>query len=253
MHEVFINYRTQGGKEAAYMCHERLSARFGDGSVFLAAKSIPPGTNYADALISNVRRSHVLLALIDEHWLDAPDRKNPGRRALVNRQDWVRRELEEALTSGILVVPLMIGRSAVQLDARRLPKSLVELAECQYERLTLRAIDTDMARLCDRLIRQVPELAVLDRHPAPAATSDPDRESGVHNSGQSGGIGQVNGSLGTFVNESHGPLHTGSGDQIHQNHNPKITGDGTNYVAGNNHGGIRQEFGPRVPRKDDQR
>ncbi|MFD5783648.1 TIR domain-containing protein [Streptomyces sp. NPDC126933] len=250
MHEIFINYRTQGGKETAYICHERLSGRFGANSVFLAAKSIAPGTNYRDALIDGVRRSCVLLALIDKDWLDVPDRNQPSRRALVNRQDWVRREIEEALTSGTLVVPLMIGHQVEQLDARRLPKSLAELAECQYERLSLRAIDTDMARLGDRLIRQVPELAALDRRPAPQTAPTAVAEGGVHNNSQSGGIGQVGGSVGTFVNEAHGPLHTGNGNQVHQ---PKITGDGTNYVAGSNHGGIRQEFGPRTPRKDDER
>ncbi|MEE1803691.1 toll/interleukin-1 receptor domain-containing protein [Streptomyces sp. JV176] len=252
MHEIFINYRTQGGKEAAYICYERLSARFGEESVFLAAKSIEPGRNYVDALIAGAHGSRVLLALIDENWLDAPDPKNPGKRALVNRQDWVRREIEEALSSGTLVVPIMIGRGAEQLNARRLPKSLAELAECQYERLSLRALDTDMARLGDRLVRQVPELATLDRRPASPSTPTPAEGPGVHNNGQSGGIGQVGGSVGTFVNEAHGPLHTGDGNQFHK---PKITGDGNNLFAGSRNDSIRQEFGTRSPRgrRDDER
>ncbi|MFF3754360.1 toll/interleukin-1 receptor domain-containing protein [Streptomyces sp. NPDC002018] len=250
MHEVFINYRTRGGKEAAYICYERLSARFGEDSVFLAAKSIEPGNNYIGALINGVRRSRVLLALIDEHWLEAPDPKRSGQRALTNRQDWVRREIEEALISGTLVVPLLIGRGTEQLDARRLPKSLAELAECQYERFSLRASDTDMDRLGDRLVRQVPELAVLDRRPAPRSAPSAADERGIRNNGQTGGIGQVGGSVGTFVNEAHGPLHTGNGNQIHK---PRITGDGTNYIAESSHVGIRQEFGRRTSRKDGER
>ncbi|MFD8964645.1 toll/interleukin-1 receptor domain-containing protein [Streptomyces sp. NPDC059568] len=259
MHEIFINYRTHGGKEAAYICHERLAARFGEDSVFLAAKSIEPGANYVNALIGSVRRSRVLLVLIDEHWLDAPDPKQPGRRALVNRQDWVRREIEEALTSGTLVVPLLLGRNTEQLDARRLPASLAELAECQYERFSVRTSDSDAARLGDRLVRQIPELAALDRSPAPqpAPASEPTAvdEPGVHNTGrdggigQSGGIGQVGGSVGTFVNEAHGPLHTGNGSQIHE---PRFTGDGASYIADGRHMAIRHEFGPRAPRKDDE-
>ncbi|WP_046499744.1 toll/interleukin-1 receptor domain-containing protein [Streptomyces odonnellii] len=254
MHEVFINYRTQGGKEAAYMCHERLSARFGEDSVFLAAKSIEPGANYINALIGSVRRSRVLLALVDEHWIDAPDPKHAGRRALANRQDWVRREIEEALTSGTLVVPLLIGRNAEQLDARRLPASLAELAECQYERFSVRTSDSDVSRLGDRLVRQIPELAALDRRPASQSAPPPTPtvvdEPGVHNTGQSGGIGQVGGSVGTFVNEAHGPLHTGNGPQVHE---PRFTGDGASYIADGRHTSIRHEFGPRAPRKDDER
>ncbi|MGW2057856.1 toll/interleukin-1 receptor domain-containing protein [Streptomyces sp. NPDC001840] len=252
MHEVFINYRTQGGKEIAYMCHERLAARFGEDSVFLAAKSIEPGANYVSAITGSVRRSRVLLALIHEHWLDAPDRKHPGRRALANRQDWVRREIEEALASGTLVVPLLVGRNAEQLDARRLPPSLAELAECQYERFSVRTSDSDVARLGDRLVRQIPELAALDRRPpsqsAPASAAAD--EPSVRNTGQRGGIGHVGEFAGTFVNEAHGPLHTGNGPQLHE---PRFTGDGANYIADGGHMAIRQEFGPRAPRKDDQR
>ncbi|MGX9887773.1 hypothetical protein [Streptomyces sp. NPDC002276] len=115
MHEIFVNYRTKGGKEVAYSCDRVLSARFGPDSVFLARKSIEPGDN-TGALVRGARRSHVLLALVDEEWLDAPDRDRPDRRALDNPQDWVRREIEEALLSGVLIVPLFIGRRVEQLD-----------------------------------------------------------------------------------------------------------------------------------------
>ncbi|WP_406461874.1 hypothetical protein OH768_42600 [Streptomyces sp. NBC_01622] len=160
MHEIFVNYRTKGGKEVAYSCDRVLSARFGPDSVFLARKSIEPGDN-TDALVRGARRSHVLLALVDEEWLDAPDRNRPGRRALDNPQDWVRREMEEALVSGVLIVPLFIGRRVEQLDPRRLPRSIAEIAECQYTRVELHSLETDLARLGDRLVRLVPALASL--------------------------------------------------------------------------------------------
>lgn len=217
MNELFLNYRTQGGgKEAAYICDTQLSARFGTESVFRAQKSIDLGTNYIDALITGVRHSRVLLALIGPRWMDAPDRKRPGRRALDNPKDWVRREIEEAFASGVLVVPVLMGRKMEQIDRLRLPKSLAGLAECQYERLiSTRTADADIARIGDRLVRQIPELAALDRQPATASPAMK-RSSGpaVRNKGQSGGIGNVNGDVGTFVNEAHGPLHTGTGDQI---------------------------------------
>lgn len=116
MHEIFVNYRTKGGKEVAYQCERVLTARFGRDSVFLARLSIDPGTNAWEALLQEARRSRVLLALIDEEWLDAPDRQRPGRRALDSPQDWVRREIEEALASGALIVPVFVGRKVEQLD-----------------------------------------------------------------------------------------------------------------------------------------
>jgi hypothetical protein len=257
VHEIFINYRTKGGKEVAYMCDRALSARFGSDAVFLARKSIDLGNNYIDVLAQAARRSRVLLALIDEQWIDAPDRHRPGRRALTNPEDWVRREIEEALSCGALVVPVFIGRTVEQLDPRRLPRSIAELAESQYTRVELNSLDEDLARLGDRLVRQVPALSTLDKSDKAESTDRserdpnvrPERNADVRNDRQSGGIGSVGGLVGTFVNEAHGPLHTGSGTQ----HNgPQINGDGANYVAGNNQGGIRQRFGPRTPRGGDE-
>jgi len=250
MHEIFVNYRTKGGKEVAYSCDRVLSARFGPDSVFLARKSIEPGDN-TGALVRAARRSHVLLALVDEEWLDAPDRNRPGRRALDNPQDWVRREIEEALVSGVLIVPLFIGRRVEQLDPRRLPRSIAEIAECQYTRVELHSLETDLARLGDRLVRLAPALAALDRGVAPAAEPAPaEPEPTVRNDHQSGGIGQVSGTVGTYVHDARGPLNTGSGSQFNA---PQVNGDGTNVISGDNHGGIRQGFGTRTPRGGEER
>ena len=251
MHEIFVNYRTRGGKEVAYSCDRVLSARFGPDSVFLARKSIEPGNNYIDVLVRTARRSHVLLALVDEEWLDAPDRNRPGKRALDNPQDWVRREIEEALASGVLIVPLFIGRRVEQLDPRRLPRSIADIAECQYTRVDLHSLEADLRRLGDRLVRLVPALAALDRGVAPP-DEPPSTEADltVRNDNQSGGIGQVSGTVGTYVHDARGPLNTGSGGQFN---GPQVNGDGTNVISGDNHGGIRQGFGTRTPRGGEDR
>ncbi|MFS4106472.1 toll/interleukin-1 receptor domain-containing protein [Streptomyces sp. PD-S100-1] len=245
LHEIFINYRTGDGKETAHMCHRILTARFGADSVFLARKSIDAGANYIDVLLRTARQCRVLLALIGTNWLDAPDRERPERRALDNPADWVRREIEAALSSGALVVPVFIERRVEQLDPRRLPRSITELAECQYTRLELAGIDADLAHLGDRLVRQFPSLAALDTCAGESVPDTPDRDAGVRTDRQSGGIGQVGGSVGTFVNEAHAPFHAGRGNLYG---GPHIEGDGTNYVVGDNHGGIRQGFGARPPR-----
>lgn len=72
----------------------------------------------------------------------------------------------------------------------------------------------------------------------------------MRNDHQSGGIGQVSGTVGTYVHDARGPLHTGDGDQIN---GTQINGDGTNHIAGDNHGGIRQGFGTRTPRGGEDR
>ncbi|MBO3680039.1 toll/interleukin-1 receptor domain-containing protein [Streptomyces sp. NEAU-YJ-81] len=244
MEEVFLNYRTKDGKEAAFIFDEKLSARFGTESVFRATKSIGPGANYIDTMLSGVQRSSVLLALIGELWLDAPERDRPERRALNNPKDWVRREIEEAFAHGVLVVPVLLGRKMEQLDPRRLPTPLRKLAECQYERFSLRSPGTDIDRLADRLVTQVPRLADLDKR-APTRKAAPEPGGGNHD--QRGGIGTVHGTVGTFVQESNGPLHTGSGIQLNGS---QFHGDGYNF---GNHGDTHQEFdSPRRRREDDE-
>ncbi|WJV50056.1 TIR domain-containing protein [Streptomyces flavofungini] len=250
MHEIFINYRTKGGKDIAYRCEEALSERFGPDSVFLAGNGIGLGSDYTQALPRAVRRSRVLLVIIDEQWLDVPDPKRPGRRALANAQDWVRREIEEAFDSGVLVVPLLVGRHMEQIDPHRLPKSIEQLAVCQYARLQSRTFATDVAILGDRLVQQVPGLAGMDSRESEHAPDVPEGNPTVRNDHQSGGIGHVSGTFGTFVGESHSPMHTGSGDMItHKN------SDGTTHVAGDNMGGIHHEHGQRHrrTRRDDDR
>ncbi|MFI1727174.1 TIR domain-containing protein [Streptomyces sp. NPDC020489] len=243
MHEIFVNYRTKGGKEVAYMCEHHLSARFGPDSVFLARYAIAPGDTM-DALLRASRRCHVLLVLIDAEWMDAPHRDEPGKRALDDPDDWVRREIEQALSGGALIVPVFIGRKVEQLDPRRLPRSITELADYQYTRVEVHRIEEDLTSLGDRLVRRVPALAALDSRKPAQASRPAERAAGVHNEHQSGGIGQVGGSVGTYINDARGPLHTGPGNQIN--------GDGTNYV-GDNQGGIRQGFGTRTPRGGEDR
>ena len=105
----------RAARRSPHGCDDRLSARFSP------TASSSPGIrstlgHLCEVLVRAPRRSRVLLALIDEEWVDAPDRYQPGRRALDNPKDWVRREIEGALSSGALIVPLLIGRHVEQLD-----------------------------------------------------------------------------------------------------------------------------------------
>ncbi|MFH8982706.1 toll/interleukin-1 receptor domain-containing protein [Streptomyces varsoviensis] len=248
MHEIFINFRVMGAKPIAYEFKRVLEERFGEDSAFLAGGSIELGSNYVETLDNKVRRSSVLLALIGPDWLDVPDPKRRGRRALNNPADWVRRELETAFECGVLVVPVLLERKTEQLDPRRLPRSLSRLAECQFERFSQRTSTTDLTRLGDRLVRRVPELAALDRRPdARKKKAQEPAGPSVNNTGQRGGIGNFQGELGTYVQDSNGPLNTGPGSQVN---NPHYNGHGTSY---DNQGEIRYQFGSSRREEDGDR
>lgn len=66
---------------------------------------------------------------------------------------------------------------------------------------------------------------------------------------QNGGIGNVGGDVGTFINTANGPLHTGSGEQHNEirNGGVQFTGEGANYLE---RGTVNQKFGDRREREE---
>lgn len=242
MPDIFINYRTGDGADIATAIDLELSRRFGREQVFRASKSISPGEDYISELLTAVRGSKVLLAVIGSRWLTAVDEQ--GRNRLDNEADWTRREILEAFEHGVRVIPVLVGRLQPRLSAADLPPELATLADRQSRRLDTHSFDTDLRALGDELTRLVPSLIDSDQ-PGEASEADADDgpapvtlRAGDHARQQSGGTS-------TVVNGSDATVNAGSGHQF--------IGDGVNYVTGGNRGGIRQRFGPRREQPDDRR
>jgi hypothetical protein len=125
-----------------------LLRHFGSDSVFLASQSIRAGDDYVREVFDRLRECSVLLAVIGPHWTTVT-----GNSAF----DWVHREIHEALTSGIRVVPVLIEDA--KLPGRsELPDDIADLARCQAVRLRHYSLDTDVVALVDELRRTVPAL-----------------------------------------------------------------------------------------------
>ncbi|WP_327678740.1 TIR domain-containing protein [Kitasatospora sp. NBC_00458] len=252
MPDIFVNYRTIDEDTGATLIERELSRRFGSERVFRASKSIKAGRRFPQELLTAVRRSSVLVAVIGDRWADA--RGADGRRALDDPEDWTRREIVEAFESGALVVPVLIGR-ATRLNRRDLPPELVELADCQYRRLDTRNAEADLARLGDDLAEALPQLAEAERQISRIEAESDDVagsrvgrvdggvvQAGDYHHQQDGGASNVSNS-GTFINTANGPLHTGSGDQNNEIRNGgpvTFNGDGGSYVE---RGRAQQWFG----------
>lgn len=149
---AFINYRGVDAAPAAALLHAELSARFGAESVFLDYDSIPPGQDFAQVLLGRVRSSAVVLAVIGDRWLAG----EVGQRPIDRPDDWVHRELVEALQHGVAVMPVLFG--GAKLDPAQLPTALAELVSLQYYEVRNRRARQDIAGLCDFLVRHVPRL-----------------------------------------------------------------------------------------------
>jgi hypothetical protein len=158
---VFINYRNEDEPFGAVLVDHELSVRFGEDRVFRASRSIRPGEDFAAAILSAVRRSTALLVVIGPRWLTAAD--DAGVRRLDQPDDWVRREIAEALRGKVRVIPLLLNTDLPR--AADLPAEIAALAGCQYLRIHHRNSRYDIRRLVDELTDLLPGLAPP---PAPA-------------------------------------------------------------------------------------
>jgi TIR domain len=153
---VFINYRGEDSDTAAVLIDRELTAQFGSDQVFLDSRSIPVGVDFAEELLGRLRACSVLLVVIGRRWLTLTDAA--GARRIDDPQDWIRREIVEALANGLRVIPVLTAD--VRLPAKEdLPDDISGLSRHQYVPLRRRYASTDLALLVNRITDAEPELA----------------------------------------------------------------------------------------------
>jgi len=155
---IFISYRREETAYPAGWLYDRLADRFGGGQVFKDVDSIQLGDDFVEVITRAVGSCDVLLALIGPQWLTIADEH--GRRRLDSRDDFVRLEIEAALTRNVRVIPILVDGARMP-RAEELPDSLAELVRRQALELSLARFDFDTGRL----------LKVLDRALAEARTA----------------------------------------------------------------------------------
>jgi Tol biopolymer transport system component len=122
---IFISYRRSDNPDATGRLYDRLVGEFGKATVFKDVDSIPLGQDFRGHLNSIVGNCAVVLAIIGPRWIDA--RNEAGHRRLEDPDDFVRIELEAALSRDIPVVPVLVGHAAIPV-ASQLPETLAAMA-----------------------------------------------------------------------------------------------------------------------------
>ncbi|MDO9599097.1 MAG: TIR domain-containing protein [Azoarcus sp.] len=166
MSGLFISYRrddTQGF--AGRLAHD-LGRVFGPDRVFSDIE-IPYGCDFGDVLHRAIAASDALLVVIGRRWAADTGDGSPGR--LFDADDWVRTEIEAALSQGKVVVPVLVG-GAVMPPAAALPDSIRHLARIQAASFEDRHWDADLASLVARLRAMLPALGeTADQTPSQAS------------------------------------------------------------------------------------
>jgi len=125
---VFLSYRRSDEPAFAGRVYDRLAPVFGAERVFMDVDSIELGHDFVEALDEALGRCAVLVAVIGRHWVDAA--AEDGHRRLDDPDDYVRLEIERALSRGIRVIPVLVDGCAMPAPSA-LPPSLEPLVRRQ--------------------------------------------------------------------------------------------------------------------------
>ena len=169
---IFISYRRKETATHVGWLVDRLAEHFGQDQIFKDIDSIQPGDDFAEVISDAVASCQVLLALIGDRWLK-------GRR-LENPKDFVRLEIEAALSRKIRVIPILVD-GAKMPRADQLPLSLAGLAGRQAIELSTGRFHSDVDRLLKVLNKTISKsqtarpLAAVQRQLISTPPASPER------------------------------------------------------------------------------
>ncbi|HYZ18750.1 MAG TPA: toll/interleukin-1 receptor domain-containing protein [Gaiellaceae bacterium] len=124
MARIFINYRRGDTSSNASRLCEWLGERYGEDQVFMDVDAIEPGLDWARAIENAVGSADLVLAMIGKDWLAELKRRS------ADEDDFMRYELETALSRDIRVIPVLVEGAKMPPTAE-LPESLASLTRRQ--------------------------------------------------------------------------------------------------------------------------
>lgn len=150
MPRIFISYRRIDSHIITGRIHDWLVFSFGDKNIFKDVDDIPPGMDFRVVLWNALDKCDAVLVVIGKDWLDVRDPQ--GRRRIDLPDDFVRMEIEAALSrDDVLVIPVLVD-GAVMPTVDELPLKLRPLA---YRHAVIIRHDPDFQRDMARLIEQL--------------------------------------------------------------------------------------------------
>ena len=135
------------------LAETKVTGHFGNSAIFKDVDSIPPGIDFIEHLEKAVGKCKIFLVVIGDKWLEATGSTRTSR--LHDPRDFVRIEIEAALSRNILIVPLLVRGASLPAE-EKLPPSLRKLV---YRNAMSIRPDPDFHRDMDRLIAAISNYA----------------------------------------------------------------------------------------------
>lgn len=124
MPKIAISYRRDNSIDITGRIFDRLTVRYGRKSVFRDIDSIPPGRDFREYIQETLGDSDLLMVVVGPRWMGEERR---GKARIHSETDYVRTEVEIALTRRIPVIPLLVGGSDMP-EPGELPESIRDFA-----------------------------------------------------------------------------------------------------------------------------
>ena len=152
---IFISYRRQDSAYPAGWLYDRLAERFGADQIFKDVDSIELGDDFVETITNAVGSCDILLALIGQDWLDIAS--SDGSRRLDDPDDFVRLEIEAALTRKVLLIPILV-EGALMPRGDQLPPSIAPMVRRQALELSPTRFRADTERLLEVMERTLADI-----------------------------------------------------------------------------------------------
>jgi len=125
MSRIFISYRREDSSDVVGLLFDYLEAHFGRQAVFMDVESIPLGVDFRDHIRAALDQCGVVLVVIGSRWLTVADEKGSAR--LLDPDDHVRIEIEQALQRDVPVIPVLVSGGKIPAPDQ-VPSSLTSLS-----------------------------------------------------------------------------------------------------------------------------
>lgn len=150
---VFISYRRALSPDAARRIAALLRQRLPRARPYLDVESIAFGTNFVDAIQSQLSQTRAVLVLMPPGWADI--RNAQGQPRLWERDDRVREEVATALKRGVPVIPVLMD-GATMPAPEALPKDLRDLTLWNAVEISSELTEADQHRLVQAVAPKLP-------------------------------------------------------------------------------------------------
>ncbi|MCB1801676.1 MAG: TIR domain-containing protein [Gammaproteobacteria bacterium] len=162
MSAIFLSYRRDDAAGYAGRLFADLSERFGRESVFMDIENLEPGMDFVAGIDRAIEASGAVIALIGPNWVNAQD--GQGRR-LDDPNDFIRLEINSALTRGVRVIPVLVHDAPMPRE-QELPEPLRPMCRLQAFEISDKRWEFDVTRLGDVL---EPLISDTERRVAPSS------------------------------------------------------------------------------------